>query len=63
MYAEFETPVLNISGLEHLEGKKVIANVNGGIIKDLVVQNGTITLPKPAKTIVVGLPYEFDLKP
>ena len=62
LYAEFETPVSNISGLEHLEGKKVIANVNGGIIKDLVVQNGTITLPKPAKTIVVGLPYEFDFE-
>ena len=60
--AEFETPVTKISGLNHLEGKTVIANVNGGIIKNLVVKNGSITLPKPAKTIVVGLPYEFDFE-
>lgn len=60
--AEFETPVTKISGLNHLEGKTVIANVNGGIIKNLVVENGSIILPKPAKTIVVGLPYEFDFE-
>lgn len=60
--AKFETPVFDISGLEHLEGKQIIANVNGGIIENLVVHNGQIKLPKAAKTIVVGLPYEFDFE-
>ena len=58
----FSTPVTQISGLDHLEGKTVIANVNGGIVEGLVVEDGQITLPKPAKTIVVGLPYEFDFE-
>ena len=60
--AEFEQPTTTISGLDHLEGKTVIANVNGGIIDNLVVKNGTVTLSKPAKTIVIGLPYEFDFE-
>lgn len=60
--AKFTEPVTEISGLDYLEGKEVIANVNGGIIEGLIVENGKITLPKAAKTIVVGLPYEFDFE-
>ena len=60
--AEFEEPVTTVSGLDHLEGKEVIANVNGGIITGLVVEDGKIELPKAAKTIVVGLPYEFEFE-
>ena len=60
--ATFELPQTVIHGLDHLEGKKVICNVNGGIIDGLTVENGTITLPKPAFTIVVGLPYEFEVE-
>jgi hypothetical protein len=60
--ATFEIPQTVIHGLDHLEGKKVICNVNGGIIDGLTVENGTITLPKPAFTIVVGLPYEFEVE-
>lgn len=62
LYAEFKTPVTKISGLDHLEGRTVIANVNGGIVTGKVVQNGSITLEKPATTIVVGLPYEFEIE-
>lgn len=60
--AEFNEPVSTISGLDHLEGKEVIANVNGGIITGLVVKDGKIELPKAAKTITVGLPYEFEFE-
>ena len=60
--AEFDEPVTTVSGLDHLEGREVIANVNGGIIKGLVVKDGKIELPKAAKTIVVGLPYEFEFE-
>ncbi len=60
--AEFDEPVTTISGLDHLEGREVIANVNGGIIEGLVVKNGSVTLPKKASSIVIGLPYEFELE-
>ena len=60
--AEFSTPATVIRGLDHLEGEKVICNVNGGIIDNLVVENGTIILPKEARSIVVGLPYEFEIE-
>ena len=60
--AEFDEPVTTVSGLDHLEGREVIANVNGGIITGLVVEDGKIELPKAAKTIVVGLPYEFEFE-
>ena len=60
--AEFKEAKTTISGLDHLEGKEVIANVNGGVITGLVVKNGEIKLPKAAKTIVVGLPYEFEFE-
>jgi len=62
--ANFVNPVSTIRGLDHLEGEKVICNVNGGIIDGLTVENGSITLPngKKASSIVVGLPYEFELE-
>lgn len=60
--ATFQTPVTHISGLDHLENKEVICNVNGGIITGLVVKNGAIDLPKAASTIIVGLPYEFEIE-
>ena len=60
----YEAPYTRISGLEHLEGKQVICNVNGGIVAGLTVHNGSITLPKgkEASTIIVGLPYEFEFE-
>jgi hypothetical protein len=59
---DFDEPKLTVSGLDHLEGKTVIANVNGGVVPDLVVKDGKIELQKPAKTITVGLPYEFEFE-
>lgn len=60
--AVFEEPITRVSGLDHLEGKTVIVNADGGIITDLIVQNGEITLSSPAKSIIVGLPYEFEIE-
>lgn len=59
---EFDEPKFTVSGLDHLEGKTVIANVNGGIVPNLIVKDGKITLQKPAKTVIVGLPYEFEFE-
>lgn len=60
--AKFTEPIKKILGLDHLEGKKVIANVNGGIIQNLTVKNGAIDLPEYAYSIIVGLPYSFELE-
>lgn len=50
-----------LSGLEHLEGKTVFVNADGGIESHLV-QNGKIKLNNNASVISVGLPYEFELE-
>lgn len=46
-----------VSGLWHLEGETVSAFHDGNVTTDYVVQNGTITLPRPASVVTVGLPY------
>lgn len=59
---EFSTPVTKISGLDYLEGKSVIINANGGIVTGKIVKNGVVTLDKPATSVIVGLPYEFEFE-
>ena len=54
-------PVTKLSGLEHLEGKTVLCNADGGVI-ERVVKNGSINLDYEASIITVGLPYEFELE-
>jgi len=51
-----------ISGLDHLEGKTVDALANGGVVKDLVVTSGDITLPNAASKVIVGLRYISDFE-
>ena len=55
-------PTKQLVGLEHLENEDVIALVDGGVIENLKVKNGKITLPRAASNVVVGLSYEFDLE-
>lgn len=57
----FTDATKNISGLEHLEGENVVVNADGGI-SYYTVQNGSITLTAPAHSVIVGLPYEFELE-
>ena len=52
----------SVSGLEHLDGQKVNVLADGSLIKDLQVQNGTITLPKAVHTACVGLAYTARLQ-
>ncbi len=54
-------PVDELSGLEHLEGKKVYVNADGGF-EEHFVKNGKIKLDNNASVISVGLPYEFELE-
>lgn len=54
-------PVTELTGLEHLEGKTVYVNADGGV-EEHIVKNGEITLNQQASVISVGLPYTFELK-
>lgn len=55
-------PANIIAGLEYLEGESVVVLADGYVVKDLVVENGQITLPTPASIVTVGLPYESVLE-
>lgn len=50
------------SGLSHLEGQTVSILADGGVIPQQVVTNGTITLPKAASKIQIGLPILAQLQ-
>lgn len=57
------TPITEVTGLSHLEGKLVDILGDGAKRSPKVVSAGKITLDSPASTIIVGLPYEALLKP
>jgi hypothetical protein len=52
-----------VGGLEHLEGKTVSILADGMVHRPLVVEDGEITLDRPAVRAVVGLGYEMLLEP
>lgn len=58
----YQEAVTTVSGLEHLNNEKVVVLADGGVIENLVVKNGSVTLPSPAKNITVGLPYTFRIE-
>lgn len=55
-------PVTMVSGLTHLEGRQVTAIADGTPQYGLTVTAGSITLPYPASTIIVGLGYTCQLQ-
>jgi len=46
-----------IRGLEHLEGEMIVALVDGGVVEDLMVEDGMIELENQASYVIVGLQY------
>jgi hypothetical protein len=56
-------PVRTISGLNHLEGKTVSIQAEGGVHRDRVVSGGSVTLDYPASLVRIGLPFVSDLAP
>lgn len=46
-----------IRGLEHLEGEDVVALVDGGVVENLVVEDGLVQLENQASYVIIGLPY------
>ncbi len=55
-------PTKTLTGLAHLEGRKVSVLADGGVQCPRLVKNGAIELDAPASVAVVGLPYEADLE-
>ncbi|MDR1490600.1 MAG: hypothetical protein LBS65_09015 [Desulfovibrio sp.] len=55
-------PSRTISGLDHLEGKKVGVFADGAVLAPRVVEDGQVTLDSPASLVSVGLLYTADLE-
>jgi hypothetical protein len=56
-------PAVTVTGLSHLNGKTVSILADGAVVPNQTVSAGTITLPKAASVVTVGLPYTSTLKP
>jgi hypothetical protein len=54
--------ITSISGLDHLEGKTVVALADGNLETGKVVVGGEIVLGVPSAKVQIGLPYECDLE-
>ncbi|WP_300300933.1 hypothetical protein [Ferrovibrio sp.] len=58
-----DAPRQGWSGLEHLEGRTVVIVADGMPQARRVVQNGAITLSRPARVVEIGLPYSHEIRP
>lgn len=56
------TPVTQVTGLDHLEGMTVTGLADGTVIPQQKVLNGSVSLPAPATSIKVGLPFIAQLQ-
>lgn len=54
--------VLTLTGLNHLEGWDVAVLADGSVVNGLTVTNGSITLPRRASRVHVGLKYTSDIE-
>ena len=55
--------ITKVTGLNHLEGKRVKVLADGAVQGDKVVASGAITLDLPGDIVTVGLGYESILSP
>lgn len=58
----FATAQTQLINLFHLEGKTVSALADGAVYTGMIVKAGKVTLPKAAKTVLVGLPYTATME-
>jgi hypothetical protein len=56
------TPITQMTGLWHLEGKTVMGLADGGVVGPFTVVDGMVNLPYPATNVVVGLAYQSQLQ-
>ncbi|MCI7536571.1 MAG: hypothetical protein SOT02_00525 [Elusimicrobiaceae bacterium] len=57
VHKTFEVPTQTVDGLAHLEGRRVAILADGNVEPEQTVQNGQITLTRPATTVAAGLPF------
>ncbi|TDY26302.1 hypothetical protein B0G81_6812 [Paraburkholderia sp. BL6665CI2N2] len=55
-------PVSTVSGMDHLEGQTVALLADGNVLPQQQVIKGAVTLQRAATSVVVGLPYQAQLK-
>lgn len=55
-------PITTVEGLDHLEGMTVSILADGVVVAPQVVTGGSIVLPQPATSIVVGLGFTAQLQ-
>src|SRR5690606_11412900 len=53
---------MSISGLDHLEGRTLIALADGNVVSNLTVEDGAVTLPFEASRVHIGLKYVADIE-
>lgn len=51
-----------ITGLDHLQGREVVALADGDVVADLTVTGGQVVLPFAASKVHVGLPYTSEME-
>lgn len=54
--------VTTITGLEHLEGETITALADGGVFRDLVVTNASVTFAQPVMKAHMGKGYTSDIQ-
>lgn len=57
------SPTDTWSGLDHLEGEAVDVVADGVVMPQEVVSGGSITLPRTASSVEIGLHYETEIEP
>jgi len=57
-----DRPFTKVFGLDHLEGQKVSALADGGVVNGLVVVGGGVELPFPTTRLIVGLSFQAQLQ-
>lgn len=59
----FGDETTSVSGITWLAGQEVTVNADGAVVTGLKVgEDGTLTLPKKASRVVVGLPYSMEVR-
>ena len=56
-----DSPIMHVTGLDHLEGKMICGVADGSIVTARTVQNGSVTLDHEASHITLGLGYGMEV--
>jgi hypothetical protein len=63
LVGESETPLATWSGLDHLNGRSVVAVADGMVVRGLSVASGAVVLPTAARRVEIGLPFTHVIEP